>query len=250
MPIAMRNVEKDQKTANALPVNGGETVRLEELDPIEARKIQNTQQAALPAIQNTDLPSSSDASLNGRAALGAPTPMQIDSPEPTDIDSTAPGEIAWKAVSEFPALAWESVKTGLAKEEAANGQLNGYIQEAEGHQKTIDLLLQLSAKLTSLPDKGSHDLSPDTKKLLEELKQKGVDLNLDPNAKISSDKIPQVKSLLNSFIDQKRSKLQILFSTKIQVAIQNISSIMEALKNIVKDNTRLISTIVGHSGGR
>ncbi|MES2274027.1 MAG: hypothetical protein V4487_07535 [Chlamydiota bacterium] len=59
-----------------------------------------------------------------------------------------------------------------------------------------------------------------------------------------------MKSLGSAQVDKLRSDLQILFTTKIQVLIQNMSSIMEALKDIVKNNTRLNSTVIGHYAGR
>jgi hypothetical protein len=247
-------------------IGNDQAIHIKNLDPIEAAKIEKTQMAAIPAIQKTDYPSPSDPSLNGKVTLGAPQPMEIDNDvQPMDIDDPiypldpsldldALGvdrekwKTSWKAVSEFPALAWESVKAGLAKESQSNDVLNRHIEEAENHQKIIDLLLEFNAELTALGDK--TDMTPRMKAVVKELREQGVDLKVDENAKIGRDKAIELKSLNSSFIDQRRSKLQILFTTKIQVVIQNISSIMEALKSIVKDHQRLNSTIVGHSGGR
>ncbi len=247
-------------------IGNDQAVHLKNLDPYEAAKIEKTLQAALPAIQNIDHPSPFDPSLNGKVTLGAPQPMEIDGDvQPMDIDEPiypldpsldldALGvdreklKTAWKAVSEFPSLAWEAIKAGLAKENQSNDTLNGYIADAENHQKIIDMQLEFSAELTALGDKG--EMTPRMKTLIKELKANGVDLKVDENTKITKDKVLELKSLNSSFIDQRRSKLQILFTTKIQVVIQNLGSIMETLKNILKDNTRLNSTIVGHSGGR
>jgi len=252
--------------AKPISIKNDQSIHLDQLDPRDAEKIQKTQAAALPAIQNTDLPSAIDPSLNGKVTLGAPQPMVVDgSAEPMEIEDPIypldpslnldelgvdqeKWKVSWKAVSEFPCLAWESIKAGLAKEEQSNNVLNGYIIQAEGHQKVIDLLLEFNAELTALGDK--NDMTPRMKALVKELKENGADLKIDENTKINKDKASELKSLNSSFIDQRRSKLQILFTTKIQVVIQNLGSIMEALKNIVKDNTRLNSTIVGHSGGR
>ncbi len=239
-------------------IGNDQAIHLKNLDPAEAAKIEKTQAAAIPTIQGIDHPSPSDRSLNGKVTLGAPVPMEIDTPAPMEVDPildpAALGldpeklEIAWQAVSEFPALAWEAIKAGLAKEKQSNDVLNGYIAQAESHQKIIDLQLEFSAELTALGDK--TDMSPRMKAIVKELKENGVDFKLEETTKITKEKVIELKSLNSSFIDQRRSKLQILFTTKIQVVIQNIASIMEALKNIVKDNTRLQSTTVQNQHGR
>lgn len=218
------------------------TVRLQNLDPKEAEKIERTQEVARQAIQTTDHPHASDSGLNGKVTLGAPERANSIDPEKL--------ETSWNAINDFPALAWESVKAGLAKEKQSNDELDRHIKKAQDLQKALKDALEGSAELTAIPDKGSHEISPKLKAIAKELKERGLDLKLEDGVKITKDKALELKSLISSFIDQRRSDLQILFTTKIQVVIQNIGSIMEALKNIVKDNTRLNSTIVGHSGGR
>jgi hypothetical protein len=225
------------------PLDLETSIHVNQLASEEAALIQNTQQAALPAIANTEIPHSSDVLAADRVTLGAPQSTDEEpllDPEKLEISKTA--------ITDFPALALAAVEAGLKHERYSNDVLNKHIEEAQGHQKTIDLMLDFSAELTALGDGGA--MTPKMNELVRELKTLGVDLKLEEGTKIAKDRAIELKSLNSSFIDQRRSKLQILFSTKIQVEIQNISSIMEVLKNIIKDNTRLNSTIVGHSGGR
>jgi len=218
------------------------TVRLQNLDRKEAEKIEKTNHVAVNAIQTTDYPQASDSALNGKVTLGAPERSNSIDPEKLAT--------SWEAINRFPALAWESVRAGLAKEKQSNSELDGHIKRAQKIQDEMKNALKGSTELTAIPDKGSHEISPQLRAIAKELKESGLDLKLEEGGKITKEKALELKSLISSFIDQRRSDLQILFTTKIQVVIQNIGSIMEALKNIVKDNTRLNSTIVGHSGGR
>ena len=183
--------------------------------------------AQMPHI-TTPTPHPADKSLNGRVSLGP-------------VDEKANSEIALQAVLEFPNLAWEAIKAGLAKEEISNRQLNGYIQEAEKHQKDIDLLLNFSAELTGHKE-DIAEMSEKMKQLLSELKDRGIDLVKGADQTLNKEKIAELKSLASSRVDQLRSNVQILFTTKIQVQIQSIGAIMETLKDIIRNNTKLIST--------
>lgn len=140
---------------------------------------------------------------------------------------------------DFPNLAWESVKAGLAKEKLVNSELNKHIAQAEMHQKDIDLLLEFSAKLTA--HKEGTEMSPEMLQLLDQLKTRGIDLWQGDEKELSKEKISELKSLSSSHVDKLRSNLQIIFTTKIQTLIQSIGSIMEILKDIIRNNTKLIN---------
>ncbi len=140
----------------------------------------------------------------------------------------------------FPNLAWEAVKAGLAKEELTNKQLKAHIAEAEKHQKDIDLLLDLSAELTSY--KEDTEMPEKMRSLLKELKERGIDLWKSEETVLSKEKIAELKSLSSGQVDKLRSNLQIIFTTKIQSLIQSIGAIMETLKEIIRNNTKLINT--------
>lgn len=140
----------------------------------------------------------------------------------------------------FPNLAWESIKLGLAKEKLVNDQLNGHIQAAEKHQKEIDLLLDFSAELTA-HKKGEGEMSEKMKSLLAELKERGIDLWKSEEMTLNEERVSDLKSLTNAQVDKLRSNLQIIFTTKIQTLIQSIGAIIETLKDIIRNNTKLIN---------
>jgi uncharacterized protein YhaN len=151
-------------------------------------------------------------------------------------NSSLEGRVANWNVEEFPHLAWESVKAGLAKEELTNRQINEYIKEAEECQKTIDLLLDFSTELTMMKE-DQKEMSEKMRDLMAELKVRGIDLGDD----FSKEKVSELKTLVNGKIDNMRSQLQILFTTKIQTLIQQIGTIMEIMKDIIRNNGRLVS---------
>jgi hypothetical protein len=168
----------------------------------------------------------------------------LDAIEAEKIKKTK--EIATRVFENSPSLAWECLKAGLAKEKVSNDQLSNHIKQADSYQKTIDLLLELSSEFTALPDNASHELSEKTLATLNQLKEKGIDIWRGEGTTITKEKMVEVKSLITSFIDKNRTDLQTLFTTKIQVLIQNISSITEVLKNINREDAALKRTIVGH----
>lgn len=182
------------------------------------------------------MPSSTDRPLLDRAA-------PIDAPALEAQNNRLEGLISDLAAAQthsFPNLAWEAVKAGLAKEELTNRQLNDHIKQAEKHQKDIDLLLDFSAELTAYKEDTEMPESMKTK--LNELKERGIDLWKSNETKLSKDKISQLKSLSSSQVDKSRSNLQIIFTTKIQSLVQSIGAIMETLKDIIRNNSKLIST--------
>ena len=152
-------------------------------------------------------------------------------------------------ILDFPNLAWEAVKTVLLKEEITNRQLNGHIETVEKHQKDLDLLLDFSSELTGYKE-DTTEMSEKMKDLLAKLKERGIDLWKGEELTLSKEKIAELKSLSSAQVDKLRSNLQIIFTTKIQVLIQALGSIMEALKNIVQNNNRLISAINQAMKGR
>ncbi len=198
-------------------VNANEATDLEE----------KTQAVALDAIAQTSHPTGS--STLKRVVVGEPL-----STEERDT-----------LLNDFPQLAWEAIKAGLAKEEIMNRTLNGYIQEAETSQQSIDLLLDLSAALTSMKEEMKEEETQDkmktVKNLLNELKERGIDLKHEAEKPFTKEEIAELKSLSSAQVDKLRSNVQILFTTKIQPAIQSISSIMEILKDIIRNNNALIS---------
>lgn len=142
---------------------------------------------------------------------------------------------------QFPNLAWEAVVAGLMKEQQTNDKLKEHIDEAQKHQKDIDLLLDLSAELSALKD-DQKEMPEKLKDLLGQLKERGIDLWKHENGEISKERISDLKSLSSAQVDKLRSNLQILFTTKIQVLVQSIAAILECVKDAIRNYSRLIST--------
>src|SRR3990167_9203126 len=141
-----------------LSVKPTSSVHLNQLPPQEGQLIQNTHNAALSAIGTTDQPHSSDRLRPGRVTEGAP-------------EAEANAKIVQTAAHDYPYLAWEAVKAGLAKERLMNQQLDAHIAKAEAHQKNMDLLLDLNAELTAMNDGG--EMNEKITELLRELKERG-----------------------------------------------------------------------------
>jgi hypothetical protein len=158
--------------------------------------------------------------------LSAPTPPGgPNPPEPHEL--------------KFPNFALEAVLAGLAKERQTNETLKKHIETAEGYQKDIDLLLDLSAELTKL--KGEENEVPArVKELLIELDKRGIHLEKGEGLEtVTKEQIAELKSLSSAQMDKLRSNLQILFTTKIQFLIQAISAILECVKDMIRNDARL-----------
>lgn len=240
-PKARNSVEK--------PFDVEPSVHVDQLASEEAALIQNTQQAALAALANTEVPHPSDALAADRVTLGAPQPT-VD-PEAIETEETAALdpeklEISRTAIAHFPSLALAAVELAPMQDAYTNQAIKKHLEVAKGYHKAIDLTLDLNAEFTSLGEGGA--MTPRMNELVRELKGLGHDLKIEEGANLSREKILELKSLNSSFTDQTRSKLQILFTTQIQVLIQNNSSIMETLKKIVNDNSRFIEFIQGKTG--
>jgi hypothetical protein len=262
----------DHQVEGFAPVDNGNT---HIGDIADAAMHMKTHEIAPSIILNTDSPRDSDSLQDRIITEGLITKPQTEGapienmtvtqePEVDDPDRnfalealmTNPDE-TWNAIENglrraeageelgqpgFPNLAWESLKAGLAKEGVTKQILEGHIKTAQDHQKKIDLLLDLTTEFISLPSDKDATLSQKAQDLLKELKERGITIWEDD--KIPKDKLPEVKSLTSSMVDKHRTELQTLFTTKIQVIIQNDASIIEALKNIVKENSAFVRAII------
>lgn len=150
---------------------------------------------------------------------------------------------------EFPNVAYEFVKLGLAKEKFVNEQINGHVREANKIQKQIDLLLDLQGQLNALSNEAS-EMTQEMKDIIAELKELGVDVWKEEKFEINKEKVSKLKSHASSQVDKLRSNLQIIFTTKIQVFIQMISSILEIVKESIHNDTRGKSRILQNMSGR
>jgi hypothetical protein len=188
-------------------------------------------------------------SLNGIATLGPVEGRVRPAVENAVMNNAAEAEdpnIVLQAVTEFPNLAWEAIKAGLLKEEITNRQLNAHIKEAEKHQKDIDLLLDFNLEMSGHKEDAT-ELSQRANELLDELKARGIDLWKGERA-YSKEKASTAKDNSGNQVDKARSKLQSIVLTGIQPKISNIGSIMETLKDILRNSTRLMNTITANMG--
>jgi hypothetical protein len=238
-----------------IPTDG--KVHVDDMSDQEAALIRKTvaQMPHIPSLISYTNP----RSLDGRASIG---PVDSILPAPLDNEVRAPvggitldpaeetdPNIVLQAVTEHPNLAWEAIKMGLMKERVTNDQLNAHIKEAEKHQKDIDLLLDFNAEMSGFKDDGT-ELSQRAKELLEELRERGIDLWKGEDKTVNKERVSSMKELSSNHIDKSRSKLQNLVLTKIQPKIANIGAIMETLKDIMRNHTKLMNTVTGNMGKR
>jgi hypothetical protein len=223
-------------------------IKLSEMAADEALPIELTRKIAASNL-TPYTPSSLDKSLVGRITEG--TPVDTEALEEvhsalssykTNLEDVETTPVSKLSVAHFPNLGWESVKAGLAKETHTNQKLSEHIKTAEGHQQDINLLLDLSAELTAHKDDATV-LSEKAQTTIAQLKNRGIDIWKGDLNSYSKEKISDTKSLINNQIDKLRTNLQIVFTTKIQTLIQAIGTILDAVKNIINSQSRMISAI-------
>lgn len=233
-----------------LPAVQDQKIHVDQMDPQAADLIRKTV-AQIPNI-SSHTPHSLDMtpSLVDRASLELPNQTGREEliAELGNLRSELV-EMEGSGSLQFPRLAWEAVQLGLAKEAHVNAQINGHVNEANKIQKDIDLLLDLSQAISAMPD-GAEQLSQEVQDILSQLKERDIDLWKTEDMSANKEKISELKRNSSSQVDKLRSNLQIIFTTKIQVLIQTIGSIMEILKNLVNQNSRLMHSINQKMSGR
>ncbi len=242
------DLDTEENRIGGFPSIASDTLHINNMNAEEADLIRKTNelQRFLPVYEN-QYPGKS---LDGRISIGkllSPSLDQIQTDLSENLEQLEKIEDQLKSehppepsTLDFPNLAWEALKAGLAKEKMTNDQLSRHIQAAEKSQKDIDLLLDFSAELTAYKD-DAKQMSEKMKDLLAQLKERGIDLWKGEDKNLTKEKISELKSLSSSQVDKLRSNLQILFTTKIQVLIQSIGAIMDVLKDIIRNNTKLIN---------
>jgi hypothetical protein len=223
MPNKIGSVENDRdlktKSKAAYGLNEATLPPIHISEREDAETIRKAQWVAPQALRTTALPTFVDRPLTDRVSVG-----KVEDKKAT------------RAVLDFPNLAWEAIDAGLRKEQLTNIELSGHIAHAKEHQANIDLLLDLSAELSSHPENVS-ELTEKAKEKLEALKYRGIDLWKGEDKKITKDRLSELKTLVSTRVEKERSDLSIL----------NIGAIMETLKDISRNNSRLASTISGNT---
>ena len=204
----------------------------------------------IPYVTNPTL-SETDKSLDERMSL-----VKVESDLMAYVDQlkAAEAQMAGTDAAEstpeepnFPFLAWEALKVGLAKEKATNDQIARHIAEIEKGQREISLLLQVTTELNGIKDEGG-EMSQKLKGLLIELKESGIELWKGEGGSLSKEEISKLKSATSSQVEQLRSNIQIIFSTKVQMLIQNIATILEVVRGMIQQNSRLINATLKPPG--
>ena len=146
-----------------------------------------------------------------------------------------------------PNLALAAILVGLKVEQSAHAKMQKSIQLIQNDQQNWKLLLNLQTELPQLKEGGA--ISPQLQSLLNTLKANGIELHKIGKRTLTKEMVEDMKLQSTSHIDQLRFKTQHLFSTKIQVIMQLITPMLEALKMISQSQDRLIrktQTLPGH----
>lgn len=179
---------------------------------------------AIPAIENTDRKLATGPSILNQSGLPS------DFIEKVSVTPPAP----------LTDIAFDFIKLGLKSKGRIHQKISENINLAEEHQKTIGLLLDFQSEMSKNP----QTATPKINELLDLLKERGIELEF------AKDRISELKSLASAQVDKKRSEIQIIFTTSLQVEIQNMGSIHDIMKDIIRYNSRLLNTISGNQAKR
>jgi len=141
-------------------------------------------------------------------------------------------------------VGWEILDLGLKKEKMYQAVLIQSTNEASEIQQTIQKLLELNGQLHL----GEKDvvLSDQTLALFKDLEKAKITLLQPGEKKISPTRMSELKAQIGANNDRLKTELQTLFSTKIQVRINEINSLLESLRTTAKYFDRLMSSIIGN----
>jgi hypothetical protein len=156
---------------------------------------------------------------------------------PTDTKILA---VAANALSINSALS--IIGLGMQKLELDNNRMNVYIDEATKINQTVQKLLQLNSQLPL--SENETTLSDSTIAQFKELEKSQITLLQPGEKKLSPTRLAELKALINSHNDRLKMELQIKFTTQIQVATNEMNSLQEAIKMILKYHDRLMTNIV------
>jgi hypothetical protein len=146
-------------------------------------------------------------------------------------------------------LAYSMLSLGLQVEQRYLTEIDQDVRAASDIQKQIEACINLNGKLTIPADKEELPITDEIRALSDDLKAQGLEL-LQPNeTKINRERLSELKATLGARIDLLKTQLQKLFTTKIQVKINELHSLMECMKTVEKYSNRLFSTIIGNFRG-
>jgi hypothetical protein len=153
---------------------------------------------------------------------------------PTDA---ATQKVAHKALHIDPTIA--TVKLGAEFENTSAKKLRHLEAQAEKNMDSVDLLLDLSQELATMGE--SLQLTAKTKDILQKLKNNGISL-LDGTDTVTKEQLIALKSSISLRTDKLRTQVQQIF-TKVQTAIQYMSSINDTVKKMISEHTDFMRKI-------
>jgi len=139
-------------------------------------------------------------------------------------------------------VGWEIVNVGLKKERIYNSELLKKTNEATEIQQTIQKLIELNGQL-SISEKDVV-LSDKTLALFKELEKAKITILQPADKKISPTRMAEIKAQIGAHNDRLKTELQTLFTTKIQVMINELNSLLDTLRTIQKAFDRFMENII------
>lgn len=106
-----------------------------------------------------------------------------------------------------------------------------------------DKLLDLSYEINALPKNDKIELGDKAKAILDELREKGINILDENKTSISKEEMLELKSIISAQIDQSRTKVQQIF-TKMQSIIQDMMSVNDSGKKIISEFAQFMRTIL------
>ena len=186
------------------------------------------------------------ASQNALAKLD-PTQDEIEKLPDLDMIGDVVQEVGNAGTGNFPNVALEVVRLALKVENYQTAHKLNALQK-EGHELKgkIELLLNLKGELQTISKKeaASYELSDKAKDLLRQLKEKEIDVFPGAGTTVTKVEMTEAKGRIESQISHHRTELQVLFSTKISVTVQFLNSMIDVVKNILKNIERANSKMI------
>lgn len=145
-------------------------------------------------------------------------------------------------------LGYLAVSLAQKVERFMNAKINNFIQESSKIQKTIDQLVDLNGKLSIHNDnENEKTITDEIRELCKSLKENGIDILSEKETKLTRERLAEIKANVSAHTDRLKTDLQILFTTKIQVSIQEIQSVLDSAKR-TEEYSRS-SKIIGNMKG-
>jgi hypothetical protein len=165
----------------------------------------------------------------------------IDVPHPSDrLDPARVADLDGSDTDPHPALV--ALKATLLYELQGIKQLKQTENDTKTQLQIIDQLLDLSSELAALKDTDKHELSAKMQLVVDDLKDKGVDLLKGDSKTITKEQLIELKSAIGSRVDKCRTEVQQIF-TKMQNIIQNMMSVNDSGKRMISEFVQLLRTI-------